>query len=215
MTKYSALCLAAAAATACKTNAGSSEQKREQEEAVPQLAGVWPQQFKCDSIAAPAALEALLGGPLRRLENSISAQKGISPPCMYELTLATGTETWQFDFDCRNDYLATYDALVAQYRKQNTEMIADWNHKSDGGMFKPNDAGIQYNRPGDPVEIEIGKQGFDHHGTAVIFLDDDAPCYVRVAGKDTARRHELARLVAKNLTVMNAPMTPRRADAAK
>ena len=43
----------------------------------------------------------------------------------------------------------------------------------------------------------------------LIFIDDDAPCYVRVVGNDAARRLELAKLLAKNLTFANAPMSPR------
>ena len=42
-----------------------------------------------------------------------------------------------------------------------------------------------------------------------MFIDDDAPCYVRVVGPNAAHRLELARLIAKNLTFANAPMTPR------
>jgi hypothetical protein len=57
--------------------------------------------------------------------------------------------------------------------------------------------------------VAVGAKGLDHHGQGLIFVDDDAPCYVRVLGKDAARRLELARLIAKNLTFANAPMTPR------
>jgi len=210
MTKYSAILFLLAAAGACKTEAGSSARPQEKaDEPAKKLAGVWPNEFQCSSIAAPAALSQLLGGEAKQSENPISPSKGLAAPCMYDVVRDNLVETWQFDFYCRDDYKSKYDALVAQYRKQNLEMIADWNHKSDAGLFKPNDAGIEYNRPGDPVEVELGQQGLDHHGAAVIFLDDDAPCYVRVAGKDAARRLELAKLVAKNLTFQNAPMTPR------
>jgi hypothetical protein len=214
MKKYSSflflLAATGAAAGACKPEASSSAQPQEKaDEPSKKLAGVWPQLFQCSSIAAPAALTELLGGVVKQSENPISSTKGLAAPCMYDLLRDNVVETWQFDFDCRDKYKATYDTLVAQYRKQNLEMIADWDHKSDAGLFKPNDAGIEYHRPGDPVEIAVGQQALDHHGAAVIFLDDDAPCYVRVAGKDAARRLELAKLVAKNLTFQNAPMTPR------
>lgn len=209
MTKYSALMFLLAAS--CKTEGGASTQRQEKAtEPSAQLAGVWPQSFRCDTIAAPAALGQLLGGEVKQKDNPIPPEKGLAAPCVYEVVRDAVVEQWQFDFYCRDDFRKSYDTLVAQYRKQNTEMIAEWNHRSDGGLFKPTDAGTEYHRPGDPIEIEIGQQGLDHHGTAMIFLDDDAPCWVRVTGKDTARRLELAKLVAQNLTFQNAPMTPRR-----
>jgi hypothetical protein len=210
MKKYSPLLVLLVAAAACKTDPASSGKPQEHpDESTSKLAGVWPTQFKCDSIAGPADLARLLGGEVRQLDNPISATKGVPPPCMYELLRDNVVEQWQFDFYCRDNYKAEYEGLVAQYQKQNLEMIADWNHKSDAGLFKPNDAGIAYNRPGDPVEVAVGAKALDHHGQAVIFLDDDAPCFVRVAGKDTARRLELAKHLAKSLTFQNAPMTPR------
>jgi hypothetical protein len=216
MTKYRSILLlataaaAAAAAGACKTEASQSAPPREKEEPpAGQLAGVWPQQFQCSSIAAPAALAQLLGGDVKPIDNPMSMPKGVAPPCMYQVVHESVSEQWQFDFDCRDSYRTTFGKLVDQYRQQNLDMIAEWNGKADAGVFKPNDAGIEYNRPGDPVEVAVGQKALDHHGAALIFLDDDAPCYVRVAGKDATRRLELAKLVAKNLTFQNAPMTPR------
>jgi hypothetical protein len=210
MMKYSTILFLLAATGACKTDAGSSVRAQEtSDEPAGKLAGVWPKDFQCSSIAAPAALSQLLGGDVKQAENPMQMPKGISAPCVYDVVRDNLVEQWQFDFDCRDNYKTAYDTLVQQYRKQNLEMIADWDHKSDAGLFKPNDAGIEYHRPGDPIEVEVGSKALDHHGTALIFLDDDAPCYVRVAGKDTARRLELAKLVAKNLTFQNAPMTPR------
>ena len=57
--------------------------------------------------------------------------------------------------------------------------------------------------------MEVGAKALDHHGRGLLFIDDDAPCYVRVIGPDAPHRLELARLVAKNLTFANAPMDPR------
>jgi hypothetical protein len=216
MTKYPTLLAFFAPAAAvwvaagCKTDSASSGKPREgTAEAQTQLAGVWPNQFRCDSIASAETLGQVLGGQIKQTDNPTAMPKGVASPCMYEVVHDGNVEQWQFDFDCRDNYKTTFDKLVEQYRQQNLDMIADWNHKSDAGMFKPNDAGIEYNRPGDPVEISVGSKALDHHGQAVIFLDDDAPCYVRVAGKDTARRQVLAKLIAKNLTFQNAPMSPR------
>jgi hypothetical protein len=210
MTKYRSLLFLLAAAGACKTEPSSSAPPQEKTgEATARLAGVWPQQFQCSSIAAAAALTPLLGGEAKPTESPMIMPKGIAAPCVYEVMRNNAVEQWQFDFDCRDNYKATFGKLVEQYRSQNTAMIADWNQKADAGVFKANDAGIEYHRPGDPTDVAVGLKALDHHGAALIFLDDDAPCYVRVAGKDAARRLELAKLVAKNLTLQNAPMTPR------
>lgn len=210
MMKYTAILLLLAAAGACKTEPASSAQPKEKGDEPPrQLAGVWPKSFDCSTIAAIEALAPILGGEVKQTESPMIMPKGIAAPCVYDVTREGAVEQWQFDFDCRDNYQSQYDKLVEQYRKQNLEMIADWNQKADAGVFKPNDAGVTYNRPGDPTPVEVGQKGIDHHGQAIIFLDDDAPCYVRVAGKDAARRLILAKLIAKNLTFQNAPMTPR------
>jgi hypothetical protein len=210
MTKYRSLLFLLAAAGACKTETSSSAPPQEKTgESTARLAGVWPQQFQCGSIAATTALTQVLGGEVKQTESPMTMPKGIAPPCTYEVMRDNALEQWQFDFDCRDNYKTSFDKLVEQYRSQNNAMIADWNQKADAGVFKPNDAGITYNRPGDPTEVAVGLKALDHHGVALIFLDDDAPCYVRVDGKDAARRLVLAKLVARNLTLQNAPMTPR------
>lgn len=208
MTKRSSFVLFLAIAGACKTEPAKPDQAPPKSGEI-KLAGVWPQSFKCDSIATPAALGAVLGGEVKQTDNPIATTKGLAPPCKYEVMREGTLELWDFDFDCRDNMKTTADALFEQYRKQNLEMIADWNYKADAGLFKPTDAGTEYKRPGDPREVAIGAKGLDHHGLALIFIDDDAPCYVRVTGKDNDRRLELGKLLAKNLTFQNAPMTPR------
>ena len=209
MTKYPAILLLLAAAGACKTEPASSAQPKEQDEPPKQLAGVWPSSFDCGTIVSTTALAPILGGEVKPTESPMVMPKGVAAPCVYDVIREGAVEQWQFDFDCRDNFQTQYGKLVDQYRKQNLDMLADWNQKADAGVFKPNDAGITYNRPGDPIDVEVGAKGLDHHGQAIIFLDDDAPCYVRVAGKDSTRRLVLAKLVAKNLTFQNAPMTPR------
>jgi hypothetical protein len=63
--------------------------------------------------------------------------------------------------------------------------------------------------PEEATVVQVGARGLDHHGQGLLFLDDDAPCYVRIVGPDSVRRLSLAQLIAKNLTFANAPMTPR------
>jgi hypothetical protein len=101
------------------------------------------------------------------------------------------------------------DALFAQYKASTTDQIQHYEALSSAGAIKAGDAGALPHAPEPAVEVAVGAKGLDHHGQGLIFVDDDAPCYVRVLGKDAARRLELARLIAKNLTFANAPMTPR------
>jgi hypothetical protein len=128
-------------------------------------------------------------------------------PCSYEI-LTPEPEIWTFDVDCRDGMKQRADALFAQYREISDEAVQRYGHL-DAGAARPTDAGVAGRPPEAAVEVSVGAKGLDHRGQGLIFIDDDAPCYVRVAGKDAARRLELARLIAKNLTLANAPMTPR------
>jgi hypothetical protein len=103
------------------------------------------------------------------------------------------------------------DALFAQYRETSREAAAHYAQLDAGvaAAGRPGDAGVTAHPPEPAVEVAVGAKGLDHHGEGLIFIDDDAPCYVRVTGKDAARRLALARLIAKNLTLDNAPMVPR------
>ena len=174
----------------------------------PKLAGVYPAEFKCESIATLAAVGSVLGGTAEALPSASSVPKGVAPPCGYQITTPTAQVYWTFDFDCRANYKKTADALFEQYAQTSADLVTAWNAASDAGI-KPTDAGIEIRAPEPSAPVDVGAKGLDHHGRGLIFIDDDAPCYVRVVGTDTARRLELARLVAKNLTFANAPMTPR------
>ena len=174
-----------------------------------QLAGVYPEQFKCASILTDDAVGQLLGGTAHPLDSAMRPPRGIAYPCNYQLTAEGSVEYWTFDFDCREGMKQRADALFAQYKSGSTDMVDQYNTLSDAGQLKPNDAGVTYHAPSGAVEVDVGAKGLDHHGQGLIFIDDDAPCYVRVVGPDAQRRLVLARAVAKNLTFANAPMTPR------
>jgi hypothetical protein len=172
------------------------------------LAGVYPEDWRCDSIAATAALGELLGGTVRQIDSGSAAQRGVPHACSYEVT-AHERELWSFDIDCRDGMKQHAETMFAQYKASSTDQVARYEALADAGAIKPGDAGAVVHAPGPAVEVPVGAKGLDHHGQGLIFIDDDAPCYVRVFGKDAARRLELARLIAKNLTFANAPMTPR------
>jgi hypothetical protein len=168
---------------------------------------VYPDKWQCDSIASLEVLGELLGGTVRQLDSALSVPRGLPHPCNYEVAGKT-QEFWTFDIDCRDGMKQRADALFAQYKTSSEGQVRRYEALADAGAIKPGDAGVE-RAPEPAAEVFVGAKGLDHHGQGLIFIDDDAPCYVRVVGKDGARRLELAKLIAKNLTFANAPMTPR------
>jgi len=204
------------ALVSCKPEAKDAAPKDKPVEPGQKLAGVWPDKFECDSITTTEALGPILGGTARAIDNPAPVPRGIAHPCVYEVSTGNVTDAgvpintvWTYDFDCRDNYKKTADQLFEAYKKQNADLVAEFDRQADAGLMKPNDAGIEYHRPGESTEVQVGAKALDHHGQGLLFIDDDAPCYVRVIGPDAAGRLELAKMVAKNLTVQNAPMTPR------
>lgn len=194
------------------------------------LAGVYPENFRCDSVATADTLGEVLGGPVKQLDSPSAIPRGVPHPCTYEVTNGQLPEYWTFDFDCRDGFKQRADALFAQYTRTSGELIEQYNIASDAEPPPLTaddrkrererkeaqnkaliDAGIDapQRAPEPSVEVPVGAKGLDHHGQGLLFIDDDAPCYVRVVGPNQARRLELSKLIAKNLTFANAPMTPR------
>lgn len=204
------LLLCVVALGACESDAAKPKgQKPTEETTVRKLAGVFPDRFECASILTTDALSQVLGAPTRVIDTPSSVPRGLPRPCTYEVA-STNPEYWTFDFDCREGFKKRADALFDQYRAYNADRIAHYNALADAGeLKKPNDAGVEYKQPGAPSEVAVGAKGLDHNDQGLIFIDDDAPCYVRVIGPDATRRLELAKAIAKNLTFANAPMTPR------
>jgi len=172
------------------------------------LAGVYPEQWTCDSVATLDVLGRLLGGTINQLDSALSVPRGLPRPCNYEVQTRE-LEFWTFDIDCRDGMKQRADALFAQYEASSRELVQRFHALADAGVARSTDAGVELHAPAPAVEVAVGAKGLDHHGQGLIFIDDDAPCYVRVVGKDAGRRLALAKLLAKNLTLANAPMTPR------
>jgi len=172
------------------------------------LAGIYPEKWQCETVATVAALGQLLGGTVKQIDSAASVPRGLPHPCNYEV-VARDTEIWSFDIDCRDGMKQRADALFAQYRATSRELVQHYGALADAGAVKPTDAGVASRPPEPAVDVFVGAKGLDHHGQGLIFIDDDAPCYVRVVGKDAARRLELAKHLASHLTFANAPMTPR------
>lgn len=168
--------------------------------------GIDPAAWTCDLIAPLEQLAVALGVAPRAIDSPMGTAPGTPRPCTYVAERAA-PEAWSIDLDCRPTALRTGAALFTEYAAANREQIAAFD-AATGGKVVVDDAGVEQHAVAPPREVAVGKQGLDHHGLQVLFIDDDAPCYVRVSGPDPDRRLAVAQLVAKNLTVVNAPMRP-------
>ncbi len=207
-------------ALAACSNDGSATTQAKPTDEPHKLAGVYPDKFTCTSIATTDVLAQVLGGSVRELDSPSSVPRGVPHPCTYEVVIQQPPEYWTFDFDCRDGMKQRADALFKQYTQTSADLVEAYNGAMDAGPqpgakrdagVRDKDAGIDapQRAPEQASEVMVGLKGLDHHGQGLIFIDDDAPCYVRVVGPDSARRLELAKTIAKNLTFANAPMTPR------
>src|SRR5262245_64367731 len=84
----------------CKDNSAAASNP-EPTAAPPHLAGTYPEQWRCDSIASLETLGQLLGGTVKQLDSALAVPHGLPHPCSYEL-LASEPEYWTFDIDCRD-----------------------------------------------------------------------------------------------------------------
>jgi hypothetical protein len=171
------------------------------------VAGIEPDVWKCDVVATTDTLAAMLGGAVHALDSAIAPPHGVPHPCNYVVD-TTPQQSWTFDVYCRDDYKQQADALFAQYRADSDDLTTRFDAAAKAGALK-NDAGVTYLPPERAADVAVGAKGLDHHGRGLIFIDDDAPCFVRVVGLDPGKRLDLARLIATTLTYANAPMTPR------
>jgi hypothetical protein len=196
---------------ACSSEGGATKQtEKSTEPGTRKLAGVFADRFQCDSITKAEEMAQILGAvKAKKLESAISPPKGVPQPCNYEVVMQSTLEYWTYDIDCRDHMKERADKLFEQYKRTSAELVQQYDQASDAGLVKPTDAGLVIKRPDDAVEVQVGAKALDHHGQGLLFIDDDAPCYVRVIGPDAARRLSLAQAVAKNLTFANAPMDPR------
>lgn len=176
------------------------------------LVGVDLDRWSCDLIATPASMSQLLGAPARGVDSVLGSAPGTPKPCNFVVE-GPVPEAWSFDFDCRDHALATAEKLFVEYAARNEDLIAQYD-AATGGKVMTNDAGVEQHAVAAPSVVAVGKKALDHHGQAILFIDDDAPCYARVAGPDAARRLVVAKMVAEKLTPATAPMRPRAAEQA-
>ncbi len=193
---------------ACGHDDSAAAKEKPSEGTERKLAGVFPDRFKCESVTPLDALTQVLGGTVHQIDSAMVPPRGVPHPCNYQVIASGNEEAWTYDIDCRDNYKQQADRLFAQYKDDSADKAHAYDTIADAGI-KPTDAGVAIHRPGEAFEVQVGAKALDHHGQGLIFIDDDAPCYVRIVGPDAARRLELAKLVAKNLTFANAPMMPR------
>jgi hypothetical protein len=179
------------------------------------MVGISPSEFQCDVLATDEQMAELLGAPARRVESAATSSSGVASPCNYLATRAgsAAPEAWTFDLDCRDGMTARADALFAQYERTSAELVgmaatADAEPPRPAGA-SAGSAARPRSRPELARQVDVGARALDHHGQGLIFVDDDAPCYVRVVGPDGEHRLALARHLAAALKPATAPMSPR------
>jgi hypothetical protein len=197
--------VAAIAAAGCDSRKTTAADPTDNGPAVT-LWGVDPTDWTCDLVATPAVMAETLGGPTRGIDSPMATAPGTPRPCTFVFE-GTSPEAWSFDLDCRANALKTAETLFSEYAAQNVAIIEAFDAQTGGKVVK-DDAGVEHGAVEAPREVAVGKKGLDHHGMQILFVDDDAPCYVRVSGPDADRRLAVAQLVARNLTAKNAPMRP-------
>lgn len=155
--------------------------------------GVDPSVFDCETVVPQALVASAVGGAVEPMESMFTPPRGTPKPCDYMMIDPPAVELqdgapapaqmlWSVQFDCRDDYVQSTAAEMQ--RLVDTE-------------------GAQ--------RVTVGKWGIEHRDAALLFLDDDAPCSVKVVGPGVAQRGAIARLVAQKLTPGTAPMRPRAA----
>jgi hypothetical protein len=183
------------------------------------LLGINPEKWECENVAPIDALASILGGEVTKVDPQMSTPRGLAKPCTYTVGRSAAgpradagvsqLEVWTFDLDCRPGYDDRAHQQLDQWAARSEELVAEYHRQvRPGGKPPANDAGVAYRAPEGARELAIGRRALDVLGQGIIFIDDDAPCNVRVVGPDAERRLALAQLIATNLTEANAPMTP-------
>jgi hypothetical protein len=170
----------ASATAGCDKGDGGGGQGAAVEPTGSRVLGVEARDFQCSSLITVSELEAMLGGPVIEAAAPFDPPMGTPRPCNYLVSGDGGQEAWSFDMDCRADALKLAGRMM------------------DGYRASPGDAGA--------ADVSIGRGGLDHHGQALIFVDDDAPCFVRVIGPRADGRAALGAHVAGRLNESVAPM---------
>ena len=211
-------------APACGQERDAPKETAPKPEGTGTLVGVWPEKWTCDLIATPEKIAELIGGTAQIMDSQFPTPPGVPKPCNYVARVDGYEQGWTFDLDCRPDYKRRADTLFEQYTRTSADLVAAYKSESDARPIDvrpieaatdpsvpPPDAAAPRRTPEEAFEVAVGARALDHHGQGLLFIDDDAPCYVRVVGPTAERRLAVAKHVAQHLTLATAPMTPRAA----
>lgn len=175
----------------CSSSGGSSGE--DDKGKTTEVIGIDPLSYKCEYLATVEQVAEAIGGKVEQRETAFTPEPGTAEQCAYLRTGEEGKqEAWSFDLDCRADAMKTADTLFKQYEK--TRM-------NDAGAFT-NETGL----------VQIGRRAMDHHGQALIVVDDDTDCYLRVMGPGAEGRLALGKLLVDKLVWKIAPIRPRPAE---
>lgn len=192
------LVFALAAGSGCGKDDSSSKAGGDVPASDDGFVGVDPLIFKCDSITPLDTVERAVGGKVEAMETQFRPPKGMAAPCSYMLIEpralpvpdggappgdggpAMAQWMWDITYDCREDFHKTTSAEMERLMRE------------EGA-----------------TRVDIGTWGVEAKSAAIMFFDDDSPCWVRVVGPGNAERRALAELVRDRLNAKNAPMKPR------
>lgn len=181
---------------------------------------VAPETFECDSVAPLDKLKALLGENVQRTDSHFRPPRGVPRPCAYTRTIEEKEQRWSFDLDCRETAHKTAADMMKQYAAS-AQGASTAAQKYNEEVTKAQKAGIAGDA-GVAKEIaetasldDIGKKAVDLHGVALLVIDDDTPCHVRVLGPEAEGRRAIAALVAKRLTTKTAPIVVHKGKKSK
>jgi hypothetical protein len=138
--------------------------------------GVAPVDFRCVSLAPLEAVAVAVGGPVTPGDAPPPSSAAVPRTCLYTGGDPAAPGTWSYDVDCREGALPRGETTMVELAT------------SPGA------------RP-----ILVGRSGVDAADSALFFIDEDAPCTVRVIGPGATRRLALARLIAEHLEPRTAP----------
>ncbi|MCP4444317.1 MAG: hypothetical protein GY811_03100 [Myxococcales bacterium] len=141
------------------------------------LVGVRPEAFACESLFTIETATELFGGRVEQVESPFTPPAGVPGSCNF-VSYAEGRQPlhWSFDLDCREGAHDDAGQLMVNY--------------ADAPGAKP---------------MRIGLSALDHNGSALLFIDDDTPCYGRVLGPDQAIRVRIAEILVPVLDARSAP----------
>lgn len=176
---YLLFCLALPLMGCKEEDSGEGTKKLGVDEPSPEgyLVGIRPEDFVCESLFTIEQATEIFGGRVEQVESPHTPPVGVPGSCNF-VSYAEGREPlrWSFDLDCREGAHDDAGQLMVRY--------------ADAPSATP---------------MRIGLSALDHNDSALLFIDDDTPCYGRVLGPDQGIRTRVAKAIVPVLTPRSAP----------